>query len=309
MVPEKSSAGPLAAESYSSEKTGRGRGSAPGRGAVLCPAGGRDRILDMTADPTNDPVVIRERALSTAVEAKGPLSILGGDYMASQEARVAAKDLGIGRWPFYFGGRGGVLGPVPAEVVHAVFCFFPAEHVHKNWGIARDAAASGPLERIVDRFADLQRVWADAHLSGLAESDAADLADLLAGVARTVETGMSPLAAAWGTMPEPSAPRHRVVHWAHVMREQRGGLHIAAVQMAGLNPLEAILAGSLGEGGAKHFCWPEPYAEPDEATKLFRDQAEEITDELASRAYRGLDERESERLVELLNKGAAAAKS
>ena len=44
-----------------------------------------------------------------------------------------------------------------------------------------------------------------------------------------METGLSPLAAAWGTMPEPwSAPYHWWAHWSHVMREQRGGLHIAA---------------------------------------------------------------------------------
>jgi hypothetical protein len=262
--------------------------------------------LVMTADQTIDPVVIRERALSTAVEAKGPLFSLGGDYMSSQEARTAAKDLGMKGWPFYFGGRGGVLGGVGPEVIHSVFFFFPIEHVTKSWNVARDPAQSPPLERVVDRFRDLQRVWADNHLTGLAEKDADELADLLRYVAQGIETGLSPLAAAWGTMPEPIVPRHRVVHWAHVLREQRGGLHIAAVQMAGLNPLEAILAGSLGTGGAKFFVWPEPYDEPDEATKLFRDEAEEITDELASRAYRGLDGPQSDRLVELLNLAVAA---
>jgi hypothetical protein len=42
--------------------------------------------------------------------------------------------------------------------------------------------------------------------------------------------------------------------------------------------------------------------------RLFRDEAEEITDELASRAFRGLDEAQSERLVELLGKASAAYK-
>jgi hypothetical protein len=275
--------------------------------------GGPTQSLGMTADqtiyPVTDPVAVRERSLSTAVEAKGPLFALGGDYMSSQEARPASKELGMRGWPFYFGGRAGVLGPVAPEVIHAVFCFFPFEHVLENWGAARDSSKSPSLERIVDRYRELQGEWADAHLADLSEADAAELADLLSGIAQTMETGLSPLAAAWGTMPEPSAPRHRVVHWAHVMREQRGGLHIAAVQMAGLNPLEAILAGSLGSAGAKFFGWPEPYEEPDDVTKLFRDEAEEITDELASRAYRGLDEAESERLVELLNRAQEAARS
>ena len=127
-------------------------------------------------------MVIRERALSTAVEAKGPLFSLGGDYMSSQEARPASKDLGMRGWPFYFGGRGGVLGPVGPEVVHAVFGFFPFEHVEKNWGVAMDSAQSPSRERIVDRFRALQAEWADAHLGDLAGPDAVELADLLAGV-------------------------------------------------------------------------------------------------------------------------------
>jgi hypothetical protein len=116
-----------------------------------------------------------------------------------------------------------------------------------------------------------------------------------------------PLAAAWAAMPEPIAERHRVVHWTHVMREQRGGLHIAATRMAGLDPLAAILAGPLGENGAKFFQWPQPHEKPDDATRLLREKAEEITDELASRAYRGLSGPRSQRLVELLNAAVAAS--
>ncbi|GAA1952516.1 SCO6745 family protein [Catenulispora subtropica] len=261
----------------------------------------------MTADPIDDPAAIRERALSAAVEAKGALSALGGDYMSSQAARVAAKDLGMKGWPFYFGGRVGVLGPVPPEVVHAIVGFFPAEHVVASWTTARDPKQSPPLDRIVDRYRDLQRKWADEFLAALPEPDADDLADLLRGIATSSETGLSPLAAAWGAMPEPVSPRHRVVHWSHVMREQRGGLHIAAVQMAGLNPLEAIVTGPLGVDGAKFFRWPEPYPEPDDAMRLFRDEAEEITDELASRAYRGLTEAQAERLLKLLGRAQELA--
>ncbi|NUR27993.1 MAG: hypothetical protein HOV83_19485 [Catenulispora sp.] len=254
----------------------------------------------MTAHPIDDPAAIRERALSAAVEAKGALFALGGDYMSSQAARTAAKDLGMRGWAFYFGGRVGVLGPVPPEVVHAIVGFFPAEHVTASWTAARDPKQSPPLDRIVDRYRDLQRKWADEFLAGLPEPEADELADLLRDIATGSETGLSPLAAAWGAMPEPILPRHRVVHWSHVLREQRGGLHIAAVQMAGLNPLEAIVTGPLGEGNAKFFRWPEPYPQPDDAMRLFRDEAEEITDELASRAYRGLTEGQVERLITLL---------
>jgi len=262
----------------------------------------------MTADPTTDPAAIRERALSAAVEAKGALYSLGGDYMSSQEARTAAQDLALHGWTFYFAGRVGVLGRVPFEVVHAVTGFFPGDHVQKHWALATDPSQSPPLDRVVDRYRDLQRQWADAHLKGFPDDDAAELADLLRDVAVTVETGQSPLAAAWGTMPEPAAARHRVVHWAHVLREQRGGLHIAAIQMAGLNPLEAIVTGSLGEAGARFYKWPEPYPTPDDSMRLFREEAEEITDELASRAYRGLTEARAERLVELLNAAVAASR-
>jgi hypothetical protein len=268
----------------------------------------------MTADPTNDPAgdaaadpaAIRERALSTAVEAKRALSALGGAYMTSQAARTAAKDLGMKGWPFYFGGRVGVLGPVEPEVVHAIVGFFPAEHVVATWTVARDPRQSPPLDRIVDRYRDLQRKWADEFLAPLPEADAHELADLLRDIATSSETGLSPLSAAWGAMPEPASARHRVVHWSHVLREQRGGLHITAVQMAGLNPLEAIVTGPDGDGGAKLFRWPEPYPQPDDAMRLFREEAEEITDELASRSYRGLSEARAERLIRLLDQAHKA---
>lgn len=263
--------------------------------------------VDPTSDPAGDPAAIRERALSTAVEAKGALSALGGGYMTSQAARIAAKDLGMKGWPFYFGGRIGVLGPVEPEVVHAIVGFFPAEHVRASWAVARDPRQSPPLDRTVDRYRDLQRKWADEFLAALPEADADELADLLRDIATTSETGLSPLAAAWGAMPEPASPRHRVVHWSHVQREQRGGLHITAVQMAGLNPLEAIVTGPGGERGAKLFRWPEPYPQPDDAMRLFRDEAEEITDELASRSYRGLSEARAERLIGLLSLAQKAA--
>ncbi|MEZ0108415.1 hypothetical protein ABH920_002413 [Catenulispora sp. EB89] len=267
----------------------------------------------MTADPTIDPAPlsgpaqIRELALSTAVEAKGALYTLGGDYMSSQAARTAAKDLGMKGWPFYFGGRVGVLGPVAPEVVHAVVGFFPTELAVQSWETARDPKQSPPLDRVVDRYRDVQRMWADEFLAALPEDEAHELADMLREIATTSETGLSPLAAAWGAMPEPASARHRVVHWAMVMREQRGGLHITAVQMAGLDPLEAIVAGSLGEAGAKFFRWPAPYPQPDDATRLFREQAEEITDELASRAYRGLTQEAAERLLALLSRAAYMA--
>jgi len=267
----------------------------------------------MTADPTIDPaelfgpVQIRELALSTAVEAKGALTALGGDYMSSQAARTAAKDLGMKGWPFYFGGRVGVLGPVAPEVVHAVVGFFPADLAVPSWSTARDPKQSPPLDRVVDRYRDVQRMWADEFLAALPEDEAHELADMLREIATTSETGLSPLAAAWGAMPEPASARHRVVHWSMVMREQRGGLHITAVQMAGLDPLEAIVTGPLGEGGAKFFRWPAPYPQPDDAMRLFREQAEEITDELASRAYRGLSREQAERLLALLSRAAEMA--
>jgi hypothetical protein len=45
----------------------------------------------------------------------------------------------------------------------------------------------------------------------------------------------------------------------------------------------------------------------DDAMRLFREQAEEITDELASRAYRGLTPERAERLLALLSRAASHA--
>ena len=137
----------------------------------------------MTADPTIDPASVRELALSTAVEAKAALTALGGDYMSSQAARTAAKDLGMKGWPFYFGGRVGVLGPVAPEVVHAIVGFFPAEPAVPSWTTARDPKQSPPLDRVVDRYRDVQRMWADEFLAALPEDEAHELADMLREIA------------------------------------------------------------------------------------------------------------------------------
>jgi hypothetical protein len=92
----------------------------------------------------------------------------------------------------------------------------------------------------------------------------------------------------------------------HVLREHRGGAHLAAVRQAGLAPLEAIVAGSGGPVNATFFGWPEPFPEPTEELRTRLASAGAATDAQVAPAYAVLSADERAELPRLL---AAAARS
>lgn len=227
---------------------------------------------------------------------KDPVARLGGGWMASSQARQAGKDAGLRGWQFYFLGRGGVLGDVHPDVVTAGLAFFPPDGVRDGWTAAR--AVMTPDEG-VRRFLAVCHDWGRTHLA--AASDLDRLAPLLERVATSADGAGLPLFAGWrATMPLlPDDLPARIAHLSHVLREHRGGCHIAAVRASGLSPLEAVLAGG-GAGNATFFGWPEPYAD-DSALAERRAAAESLTDEMAGVAWVGaLDDREQADVVALL---------
>jgi hypothetical protein len=241
-------------------------------------------------------------ALAGAV--KDHVSRLGGAFMLGPEARAAGKEAGLRGWQFYFLGRGGPLGGVPADVVTASFGFFPPSTVAAGWDAARAtySAAEGAL-----RFTAVCHAWGRSHLADA--PDLERLATLLHRVVTAADGAGLPLFAAWRA----TLDRHadvdlpaRVAHLAHVAREHRGGCHLAAVLASGLTPLESVLTAG-GPGNAQFFSWPEPY---DDVSALVerRAAAESLTDEITGRAWvAALDERERAEVVELLAAARAAA--
>lgn len=218
--------------------------------------------------------------------------------MISPEMKAAGKDGGYRGWALYMGGRAGVLGPAPTEVVTAALGFFEPGMVRTNWEAARGVR---PLAETVQRYVEVCHLWGRNRFGGL--DGVERLADLLEAVAARVEPAGLPLFAAWHAVPLPDDAPARAIQLLHVLREHRGGAHLMAVRAVGLSPLEAVLAGKVGAPNAAFFGWPEPYPEIDDAMRSRRIEAEQLTTEMVAPVYAGLTESETGDLVGLL--GAA----
>ncbi|MFB4320187.1 hypothetical protein [Actinomadura sp. 21ATH] len=240
-----------------------------------------------------------------AAAAAKPIGRLGGAFMISREAKSFSAEVGLEGWAPYFRGRFGVLGDVHADVVAAAAGFFPVKAVRAAW----DAGATLPAAAAADRYAVVAHEFGRRKLGGFAE--AARLAELLQRVSDGADVAGAAVFAGWRALELPEDDGARVVQLAHVVRELRGGLHVAAVLASGLTPLEAVVSGRSdllpsGEANAEYFGWPRPYPEVTDEIRRRRAAAEELTDELMAPAFASLGEAEAGELVALLEKADKA---
>jgi hypothetical protein len=231
----------------------------------------------------------------TAAAAKPAVTVLGGAFMISEEAKAAGKAGGYRGWPLYFVGRGGVLGPAPVEVVESVFAFHAPELVGWAWPAG---LAVRPVQETVATYADVCRAWGRRHYTAVDGIER--LAELLVRVVDAADPLGWPLYAGWRTVEVAPDAHARVAQLLHVLREHRGGAFLAALRVAGVAPLEAILTDAGGTGMASFFGWPEPFPAIDDALRSRRARAEELTDEMVGPAYAALTAGEAQNLLELL---------
>lgn len=142
------------------------------------------------------------------------------------ESRAALRELGYqGFWMGYFAARSAPLGPVPPEVVTALFYNFSPRQVHRAlpaaWDIASPAAALAARQDAA--VATLRRY-------GLTDDEtvrtAADLAEI---AARAAPLHGRALFAANAALPWPEEPVAKLWHATTLLREQRGDGHIAVL--------------------------------------------------------------------------------
>ncbi|MGW6500629.1 SCO6745 family protein [Nonomuraea angiospora] len=149
-------------------------------------------------------------------------------------------------WDGYFAGRAAPLGPVPAEVVHAVFYNFAdgevARHIPWVWGKTSPQEAIAVRER-GSAAALRQMIGALAGSPALVR--AADLATR-AAVSAPAEGRV--LYAGLRALDVPEEPVARLWHAATLLREHRGDGHNAALLAHGIGGTEAhvLMALSLG---------------------------------------------------------------
>ena len=163
-----------------------------------------------------------------------------------EEPNEAMAAIGLTNyWDGYFAGRSAPLGPVPADVVHALFYSFAegeaARHLPSVWDRITPEQAIAARER--GCVAALRRILGDlAGSAGLARA-----ADLL------TEAAVSPPARA-GHLRRPAraaGPRRasaRLWHAADMPREHRGDGHVAACMAEGVGGTESHVLSALDMG-------------------------------------------------------------
>lgn len=260
-----------------------------------------------------------ERVARRLYELTEPISLVN---FFSPEPNDAMAALGFGTyWDGYFAGRSAPLGRAPAEVVHAAFYNFAdgevARHIPKVWDTATPEAAHAARER--GCVAALRRIFGD-----VVETPAfACAGELLAKASTSARTEGRVMYAGLRALPMPEEPVARLWHAANMLREHRGDGHIAALVSEHINGTEAHVLSALDMGiypaesfGRIHHL-PEVrlgqvmdglrdrglldasgrFTEAGRATKA---RIESLTDALAAAPYDGLDPRELEQLITLL---------
>lgn len=234
---------------------------------------------------------------------KLPIGRGGGAWMLDPVTMQEGVALGLAGFSHYVLGRGGVLGEADGAVVAAAFAFWPHDFIAAQWDAGR--AVMTPAEGLT-AYAESCARWGRDHLSGLADADR--LMVLARRVADAAETAALPLFAGWRAVPAPDDGPAAAALALQVLREHRGALHAVAVRVAGLSPLQAVMAGPGGRRNAKFFRWPQsdeqPYPDP-EPLRIRWEEAERHTDVMAEPAYAVLDESERDELAGLLQQAHA----
>lgn len=224
-------------------------------------------------------------------------------------------------WDGYFAGRSAPLGRVPAEVVHAAFYNFAegevARHIPKVWETTTPEAAHAARQK--GCVAALRRILGDlVETPGLARA-----AELLAKASTSAPTEGRVMYAGLRALPIPEQPLARLWHAANMLREHRGDGHIAALVSERIGGTEAHVLSALDMGihpaesfGRIHHLPELRLAEVmdglrdrglidasghfTDAGRATKDRIESVTDALAETPYEGLDRRELDELVTLL---------
>lgn len=152
------------------------------------------------------------------------------------ESRAAAQELGYRSfWNGYFVTRSAPLGPVPPQVVEAIFYNFASHRVAKSLAGAWDIAT--PQQALAAREAGA--VAALRRYGLVADDNLRTALDLLGRVARGAAVDGRPLFAALSAVPWPDEPVAALWHAATLLREQRGDAHVAALVAAGITGRES----------------------------------------------------------------------
>ncbi|MFF0388178.1 hypothetical protein ACFYS8_05710 [Kitasatospora sp. NPDC004615] len=229
----------------------------------------------------------------------------------------------------YLAGRAGPLGPVAAGTVTAAFYGFAhpliAEHLPHVWSLVPPATVVELRLAAVDAL--LRRHLGEETLASAGMAEAARLALSAAGAGQRAGR---PMFSAHADQPVPQEPHLALWYAATLLREHRGDAHIAALQHAELDGIDALVSHcASGDGMPKEVVmtkrgWTEAdwsaaedrlrergLMDADGALtahgELLRTQLEAETDRLDRAPYEHLGAESVARLTELAESFTAQA--
>lgn len=230
----------------------------------------------MTDNAAHDDLVAE-----TVKAVAGPIGSSGGAFYFRPDTLAKGKEIGLDGFRFYVLGRGGVLGDVPATVVHSAFGYFHPDLVDKIWNSARERVApADAAAAYLGCAADLGRS-ALGGVEGLgAYNEAAQaVVDGAAGDGLTLFAGIA-------AQPGPDDETGKAMHLTSVLRELRGSVHLAALVGSGVDPVKihCIRRPDMVET----FGYTEA-PECSDADLASLDEMDVLTDRLMNAHYRVLD--------------------
>jgi hypothetical protein len=236
----------------------------------------------------------------------------------SPEARAAFDAAGFrGFWMGYFAARSAPLGPVPAEVVTAIFYNFSASHVGRALPAAWEFGS--PTDALRAREAS---AVAALRRCGVTGDDVETAAALLTKAARNASLDGRPLFAANIALPWPEEPLAALWHATTLLREQRGDTHVAVLGSLGVSGRECNVLHAVADRVPREFIVrSRQYGDDEwrsctarlaargllddagaltEAGVALKQNIEDTTDRLALAAFDALDDAELEALFRSL---------
>jgi hypothetical protein len=204
-----------------------------------------------------------------------PVNKLGSAFMMDGGTFARAPELGLEPGlGFYVLGRFGTLGRVHHDVVAASAAFFSPAAIAGYWD---DALGKADPLAAAALFIECAHSWGRTNLASVAHLDR--LNELATKVVDAAAPAAASLFAGIRALPRAADAPALAVQLSFALRELRMARHVIAVLAEGISPLEAILSGGGGEGNAKLFGWPAPFADVSALVERRR-KAEQHTNEL-----------------------------
>ena len=223
------------------------------------------------------------------MRATDAIGSIGAAFYFSPDTVAKGKEVGLDGFRFYALGRGGVLGDVEPEVVHAAFGYFHTGLIDKIWNSAKEIVAPREAARLYIQA---------AHEMGRAKfSDIAGLdgfVEAATQIINSIEGASLPLFAGVRAEPVPADAPAAAMHQAMVLRELRGSMHLLALTACGVS--SSVAHAVKRPGDVAMFGYDEPPEVSDEDRANWH-RAENLTDELLAPAYAALTDAQATALV------------